>query len=669
MTYAAKAAGPPLLFGLRLWASVCLALYVAFWLQLDNAFWAGLTAGVVCQPQLGASLRKGWYRLIGTFAGSLAILVLTACFPQARAPFLVALAMWGAACAFAATLLRNFASYAAALAGFTAVIIAGDVLGATGGPDADTVFLLAVTRGTEISIGIISAGIVLAATDFGDARRRLAASFAALSAEIMGRFTGTLAFAGPDMPDTRPIRRDLVRRIIALDPVIDQAQGESSQIRYHSPVLQKAADGLLSALASWRTVAVLLGRLPGGEAREQANAVLQCVPRDLRLAEHGVPAEWLANPARVCESAGTAVRRLTELPASLPSLRLLADKTATALAGISDALNGVALLVGDFVQDAPRRSFELRVPDWLPSLVNAGRAFVTIAAIEIFWIITAWPNGATAIIYAAIAVILFAPRADQAYAAAMDFAAGIVLGTILSAVIKFAVLPGLVTFPAFSLAIGLYLVPGGALMAQPRYAALFTYMTAYFCAYVQPANEMSYDTQQFYNAALAIIAGSGAAALFFRLLPPLSPAFRTRRLLALSLGDLHRLAAGRASWNVGDWESRIFGRLLVLPDAAKPLQRSQLLAALSVGTEIIRIRSILRSLGLGLDLDPPLDALAQGQSSLAAARLAQLDERLASSTGPAAPLALTARGSILVISEALIEHASYFDTGNSGEVR
>jgi hypothetical protein len=32
LTDALKAAGPPLLFGLRLWASVSLALYVAFWL-------------------------------------------------------------------------------------------------------------------------------------------------------------------------------------------------------------------------------------------------------------------------------------------------------------------------------------------------------------------------------------------------------------------------------------------------------------------------------------------------------------------------------------------------------------------------------------------------------------------------------------------------------------
>jgi hypothetical protein len=38
---ALSAAGAPLLFGVRLWASVCLALFVAFWLELDNPFWAG----------------------------------------------------------------------------------------------------------------------------------------------------------------------------------------------------------------------------------------------------------------------------------------------------------------------------------------------------------------------------------------------------------------------------------------------------------------------------------------------------------------------------------------------------------------------------------------------------------------------------------------------------
>jgi Fusaric acid resistance protein family len=272
LTNAARAAGPPLLFGLRLWASVCLALYVVFWLELDNAYWAGTTAAIVCQPQFGASPRKGWYRTIGTCVGAVAIVVLTAWFPQDCVAFLVALALWSAACALVATLLHNFASYAAALAGYTAAIVAADELGQTGGPNADAVFLLAVYRASEICIGIVSAGIVLAGTDFGGARRRLAALFAALSAEITGRFIGMLAMAGPEMPETLPVRRELVRRVIALDPVIDVAKGESAQIRYHSPVLQMAVDGLFAAMVNWRTVAVLLARLPDDAARQKADA-------------------------------------------------------------------------------------------------------------------------------------------------------------------------------------------------------------------------------------------------------------------------------------------------------------------------------------------------------------------------------------------------------------
>jgi uncharacterized membrane protein YccC len=130
---AARAAGPPLLFGLRLLASVCLAFYIAFWLQRDNASWTGTSAAPVCQPLLGASQRQGWFRMICTLVGAAAIVMLTACFSQNRLGFLVGLAPWGAACALVATLLRSFANYAAALAGFTAAIIASDELGAVGG--------------------------------------------------------------------------------------------------------------------------------------------------------------------------------------------------------------------------------------------------------------------------------------------------------------------------------------------------------------------------------------------------------------------------------------------------------------------------------------------------------------------------------------------------------
>src|SRR3984893_18465716 len=197
---ALRSAPPGPLFGFRLSAALSLALYVAFCLELDNAFWAGTSAAVVCQLSLGASLRKGGFRMIGTLIGAVAIVVLTACFPQDRAPFLVGLALWGAGCALVATLLRNFAAYSAALAGYTVAIIASDQLGATGGPNGQA-FMLAVFRASEICIGIVSAGVVLAGTDFGQAQRRLAALFAAISSEITNLYTGTLAVAGANFDD------------------------------------------------------------------------------------------------------------------------------------------------------------------------------------------------------------------------------------------------------------------------------------------------------------------------------------------------------------------------------------------------------------------------------------------------------------------------------------
>src|ERR1700730_15110550 len=166
LTSARRPLAPALLFGLRLWAAVCLALYIAFWLELDNAYWAGTSAAIVCQPSLGASLRKGWFRMIGTVVGAVAIVVLTACFPQQRTGFFLGLALWGAVCGLLATLLRNFAAYAAALAGYTVAIVASDELGATGGANGE-ILILAITRASEICIGIICAGVVLAGTDFG----------------------------------------------------------------------------------------------------------------------------------------------------------------------------------------------------------------------------------------------------------------------------------------------------------------------------------------------------------------------------------------------------------------------------------------------------------------------------------------------------------------------
>jgi uncharacterized membrane protein YccC len=663
-----RAAGPPLLFGLRLWASVCLALYVAFWLELDNAYWAGTSAALVCQPHLGASLRKGWFRLIGTVVGAVVIVVLTAVFPQNRFGFLVGLALWGGACALVATLLRNFAAYAAALAGFTAAIVASDQLGATGGPNGQA-FMLAVYRVSEIWIGIVSAGVVLAGTDFGDAPRRLATQFAALAAEIAKGFSSTLALAGlSSSDDLQPVRRELIRRVIALDPIMDESLGESSRLRYHSPVLQGAIDGLVYALAAWRGVVVRLSRLPKDEARREANAVLRSIPPPLRFAaQAGQTTIWTENPSGMRAACDAAVRALKALSPGTPSLQLLAVRAANLLAGFAAVLDGLALLVADPARIRSPRRMPLQVPDWLPALINGARAFVTIGAVEVFWIATEWPSGTLAITFAAVGVILLAPRAEQAYSNAVNLMAGVAVAAVCAAVILLAVLPKMESFLGFSLVLALYLVPAGALLARssPAMFVFFISMTGNFVPLLAPANQMTYDTVQFYNSALAIVAGTGVAALSFRLLPPLSPAFRTQRLLGLTLRDLRRLATVDVERLPVHWEGRVYKRLVALPDEAEPLQRSQLLAALSVGHEIIELRRFASQLGLVSDLDATLEPFAQGNSAAAVARLERLDRRLASLTESYSQtvLILRERARILLICDALVQHRVYFDAG------
>ena len=248
----------------------------------------------------------------------------------------------------------------------------------------------------------------------------------------------------------------------------------------------------------------------------------------------------------------------------------------------------------------------------------------------------------------------------------MSFLIGISLTAVLAAIVQFAVLPSLSSFAAFSVALGLVLVPAGALMVQPWQTAMFTAMAFFFVPLLAPANQMNYDPQQFYNASSAIVVGVATAALAFRLLPPLSPALRTRRLLTLTLRELRRLATGPIRGTEHDWQSRIYSRLSVLPEQAEPLQRGQLLAALCVGVEIIRLRRVAPLFDQPLGLDAALKAVAGGNSVVAAERLAQLDRQLAALPGSARPgpqIRLRARASIVALAEALTRHAAYFDTG------
>jgi uncharacterized membrane protein YccC len=601
------AAAPKLLYGLRLSAAVSLALFVAFYLELDNPSWAGTSASIVCQPVLGASLRKGFFRMVGTVVGATMSVVLTGIFPQNRVGFLVGMALWAAICSFGNTLARNFSAYGFALAGYTLAIIAGDSVSAP-----DDVFHIALTRASEIIIGIACAMAVTGLSELGKSRGRLAEALDVIGREILTRFSDLLRDPARHLSDGPHRRRALIAEVAALDPLIDQAIGEEAELRHRVAILRNATFGLFAALSGWRIAESHLSGLPASEARDRATTVAENLPESWHGASATSPDSRPAFSREHREDLA-AVRSLTRVKVEDGiSRRLLADAAAKLVLGLDTAANGLALLRDPAAARNPRHVPGFVVADYLPAVLNAMRTFFAIMAGVVFWIVTEWPSGLGAITFLAVTVLLLAPQQERAGKAALGFGVGTILTACLAAVVDFALLPNHDDFMALALILSAFLVPMAILSTIPTFAPVLVAATMNFVPLVGPTNQISFDTAGFYNSALGIVGGCLAGALALVLIPPIPQEIRADRLVRLTVRDLRRIAAGRSRMTPDPWQHRVYARLIALPEGVDLIYGSRLVAALSMGLQVLRLRSLAGEDRVGDGLRDGLGRLAVG---------------------------------------------------------
>ncbi|WP_421700007.1 FUSC family protein [Ancylobacter sp.] len=639
---------PRLLFGLRLATSVSLALYITYYLELQNSFWAATTAAIVCQPNLGASLQKGRFRAIGTIVGGLMMVAMLAVFPQQRDALLFCLALWCGLCGVAVVLLRNFASYAAALSGITAVIIFADTLA-----NPDTAFFLAVIRVGEICIGIASAGLVMVLTDFGAARRQLAGTLRGTAEQLRDGFLATLQQGG-EPPDLVARRRALTRSLGLLHTQIDAAIGESSYLRSRAGNLQRMMDGLVGALVGWRNAGAHLTLHRPSRAPLRAHLV--------PLLERLDPAQLDHAPRQLRQAAEEVAAQLDTLPARDGAGRIALDATrevVDGLAGLADAI----LLLGEPNSPRlapPRRPFVIADP--LPALLNGLRVFLTVLLTSAFWVVSAWPNGAFAIVFAAAGTLIFGSFGDQARAFAKDYAMGAAAMVALGGVLYFAVLPGLSTFPALLTLLFLLYVPLGVMQAGSWHNVAFLGMSIAALPLLGVGNPTSYDAAAYFNLALAIVTGTVIGTLFFTILPMVPPQLRACRLIDLSLRDFRRLPRSPGATTALRWTARLTRRAEALPPQATPEQAGSLMALLALGQVVLQLRALAPRSLAGPALTEALDALATGRLGTARTTLLTLSQRddLAGTPtdGTSAPQQLKARAAVEVILDTLDLHAA-----------
>lgn len=148
-------------FALKLATAIVLALFIGFHFQLETPRWAVLTAAIVAagpafaaggEPWSGAIRYRGMLRIVGTFIGSIAALIIIIAMIRAPVVMLMVCCIWAGFCTWISSLVKVENSYAWGLAGYTALII---VITVQAEPLLTPQF--AVERCSEIVIGICCA--------------------------------------------------------------------------------------------------------------------------------------------------------------------------------------------------------------------------------------------------------------------------------------------------------------------------------------------------------------------------------------------------------------------------------------------------------------------------------------------------------------------------------
>src|SRR5258705_10235205 len=136
-------------FALRIWAAMMVALYAAFWLQLESASSAAVTVGILSLPTRGQTYQKAAYRIVATIIGFVASLVIAGLFAQSRSLFVIGFAGWLGLCFYAGGLLDGNRAYSAVLSGYTVALVAMTQIDSP-----QNIFSAGINRGAAIVVGI-----------------------------------------------------------------------------------------------------------------------------------------------------------------------------------------------------------------------------------------------------------------------------------------------------------------------------------------------------------------------------------------------------------------------------------------------------------------------------------------------------------------------------------
>ncbi|MCW2105937.1 FUSC family protein [Rahnella sp. RcJ3] len=550
-------------YALRNSIAMILALYIAFEFQMDEPYWALTSAAVVSFPTVGGVISKSIGRIMGSLLGAVgAVFIAGHCLNEPWL-FTFAIAAWLGICTYVSNHYQNNVSYAFALAGYTAAIIAFSTVDVT---DATQIFDIAQARVGEVITGILCGGfmmMVLPSTSDSDA---LLTSLRKMHTRLLEH--AQLLWRTEISDQIRTSHEGLIGQILTMNLLRIQAFWSHYRLRRQNNVVNyllhqqlrmtSYISSLRRMLLNWpnppenlqEVLVVLLDELrkPDTDKFKLSRILLHIQPQDTSDFRH--QAFW---------------HRLRDFCwLYLRSERWL-QRVENANAAKADTLQ------------PPKISHLAQHTDTLEAAYNGLRTFLCIVIGCAFWMTTQWDSGAGAVALTAVSCVLYSSTASPISSITLLIKS---LGLLFVGcfLLKFGLMVQIDNFWVFCAFFLPMLVTMQMMKLQYKsYAGLWGQMIVFMGSFLAVTNPPDYDYQSFMNDGVAKIAGVMLAGIAFQVLRPSSDKRKSRRIIRALRRDFMDQLSRNPSLSHFQFESLIYHRMNQLNQSKDHLSRTWLL--------------------------------------------------------------------------------------------
>ncbi|WP_105902870.1 FUSC family protein [Vibrio gangliei] len=506
-----RATAPQWRYALRNSIAIILALYIGFVLELDKPYWAMTSAAVVGFPTFGGVISKSLGRIVGSFIGAFASILIVGYSINEPWLFVFYMAMWLSICTYVASHFENNVAYAFALSGYTAAIISYGMVNTT---DIHTLFTVAQARVCEVVLGIVCAGVMMMILPSTSDGQTLLSTLRNTQNRLLEHFNLLLQSDHPNQETIGQSHHSMINQILSMNLLRIQAFWTHKQLREQDPYLHHVLQQQLSITSSMSSLRRMLLNWP--EAPQEIKETLLELQTFLASAN--------VNQYELCKILATIrpqEQHDYKYHAFWLRLREFCKaflRTEQILQGLENGTKTGVIQLGVM----PKRSRVRRHTDSIEALLNAFRTFSCLMLVSVFWIESNWSMGYGAAMLAGVSCVLFAtyPVAKPAMLAQTN---ALVALFVVCFFLKFGLMVQVSEFVQFAVVIFVFLITAHLLRLQyPKQGAFWALLVVMLGSFMMITNPPTYDFGTYLNSGIAMLIGSIVPIFAFGIIKPSS---------------------------------------------------------------------------------------------------------------------------------------------------